>query len=163
VVPHSYLEFMIVAAGAAGAMIGLLFVAISLRSELVLGPNALGKVRTLAGSSFTSLVNAFSLAILAIIPKTNIGLGMIFVALFCLVNTWHIHLRNRHFKGQVYVLAFSNATYLYEFAAGVVLLARSHELWIVESLCYVIFASFVIALNRAWTFISSDVTTPTNS
>ena len=51
------------------------------------------------------------------------------------------------------MLAFSTATYLYEFAAGVVLLARPHELWIIESLCYVIFASFVLALNRAWTFI----------
>ena len=36
-------------------------------------------------------------------------------------------------------------------------------LWIVESLCYVIFASFVIALTRAWTFITSDVTTPSDS
>ena len=93
-VPHSYLEFMIFAAGAGGRHDRT-----TVRGHLPscgarLGSNALGKVRTLAGRSFTSLVNAFSLAILAIIPKTNIGLGMIFVALFCVANTWHIHLRN---------------------------------------------------------------------
>src|ERR1700689_1868818 len=82
VVPRSFMEFMITCAGAAGAMIGLLFVAISLRSELVFGAKAPDKVKTLAGSSFTSLVNAFSLSILAIIPNTNIGRGMIFLSVF---------------------------------------------------------------------------------
>ena len=90
-VPSSYLEFMITAAGAAGAMIGLLFVAISLRSDLVFGERAPQKVKTLAASSFTSLVNAFSLALLAVIPKTNIGVGMIILAVFCLYTTFNLH------------------------------------------------------------------------
>ncbi len=72
-VPSSYLEFMITAARAAGATIGLLFVAVSLRTEAVFGPTAPSKARTLAGSSFTGLVNAFSLSLLAIVPSTNNG------------------------------------------------------------------------------------------
>ena len=39
-VPRSFMEFMITCAGAAGAMIGLLFVAISLRADLVFGSNS---------------------------------------------------------------------------------------------------------------------------
>src|ERR1700691_2559170 len=101
VVPRSYLEFMITSAGAAGAMIGLLFVAISLRSELVFGPNAPGKVKTLASSSFTSLVNAFSLAMLAIVPGTNIGVGMAILAVLCLYNTWSLHSKNNFANAHV--------------------------------------------------------------
>jgi hypothetical protein len=49
-------------------MIGLLFVAVSLRFDLVFGPNAPAGARVLVGSSFTGLVNAFSLSLLGIIP-----------------------------------------------------------------------------------------------
>jgi hypothetical protein len=162
-VPRSFMEFMITAAGAAGAMIGLLFVAISLRADLVFGSKAPDKVKTLAGSSFTSLVNAFSLSILAIIPNTNIGRGMIFLSVFCLINTWRLHAKSRHFKNQRLAFVVSTLNYLFELAGGITLLVRPNEQWIVDALCYVIFASFVIALNRTWTLIQSETVTPTNS
>jgi hypothetical protein len=163
VVPRSYLEFMITSAGAAGAMIGLLFVAVSLRSELVFGPNAPGKVKTLASSSFTSLVNAFSLAILAIVPGTNIGVGMAILAVLCLYNTWSLHGKNRFANAQVRVLVVTTINYVAEFAGGVTLMVHQHEVWIVNGLCYVIFASFIIALNRAWALIKSELTVPASS
>jgi hypothetical protein len=162
-VPRSFIEYMIVAAGAAGAMIGLLFVAISLRSDLVFGSKAPDKVKTLAGSSFTSLVNAFSLSILAIIPQTNIGRGMIFLSVFCLINTWRLHARARHFKNQTFAFVVSTLNYLCELAGGITLLIRPYEQWIVDALCYVIFASFVIALNRTWTLIQSETVVPSDS
>jgi hypothetical protein len=158
-VPHSFMEYMITCAGAAGAMIGLLFVAISLRSDLVFGSKAPDKVKTLAGSSFTSLVNAFSLSILAIIPNTNIGRGMIFLSVFCLINTWRLHARSRRFKNQRLAFVVSTLNYLFELAGGITLLVRPDEQWIVDALCYVIFASFVIALNRTWTLIQSETVT----
>jgi hypothetical protein len=150
---------MITAAGAAGAMIGLLFVAISLRSDLVFGVHAPARVKILAGSSFTGLANAFSLAILAIVPGTNIGVGMIILAAFCLNTTWTLHAKAKRANAQTRVLLLSTATYLAEFAGGVTLLARPHAVWIVNGLCYVIFVSFIIALNRAWALIQSETTT----
>jgi hypothetical protein len=155
VVPHSYLEFMITSAGAAAAMIGLLFVAISFRSDLVFGKNAPPQVKTLAGSSFTGLANAFCLALLAIVPLTNIGVGMIVLALSCLYSTWKLHSRNLG-QTQYRVLILSTLNYAAQFAGGVALIARPHIVWIVNGLCYVIFASFVIALTRAWDLIQAD-------
>jgi hypothetical protein len=163
VVPRSYLEFMITSAGAAGAMIGLLFVAISLRSELVFGPNAPPKVKTLASSSFTSLVNAFALAILAIIPSTNIGVGMVVLAVLCLYNTWVLHAKNNFANAQIRVLIVTTINYVAEFAGGVTLMVHQNEQWIVNGLCYVIFASFIIALNRAWALIKTELTVPVSS
>lgn len=159
-VPSSYLEFMITSAGAAGAMIGLLFVAISLRSDIVFGENAPAKVKTLAGSSFTGLVNAFSLSLLAIIPSTNIGVGMAILAVVCLSSTWRLHSRALG-QTQYRLLALTTLTYVAQFAGGVTLIARPHSSWIVNGLSYVIFASFVISLTRAWQLIQAESpTTP---
>lgn len=112
---------MITSAGAAGVKIGLLLVAISLRSDLVFGSKAPDKVKTLSGSSFTSLVHAFSLSILAIVPQTNIGRGMIFLSVFCLINTWRPHAKARHFKNQTLALIASTLNYLCELAGGITL------------------------------------------
>jgi hypothetical protein len=159
VVPSSYLEFMITAAGAAAAMIGLLFVAVSLRTDMVFGPTAPPKARTLAGSSFVSLVNAFSLALLAIVPLTNIGVAMVILSAICLYSTWRLHARTLKQNPQFQLLFLSVLTYLAQFAGGVALLARPHTTWIVNGLCYVIFASFVIALTRAWDLIQGEAST----
>ncbi len=154
-VPSSYVEFMITSAGAAGAMIGLLFVAISLRTDLVFGARSSAKVKTLAGSSFTGLVNAFSLSLLAIVPSTNIGVGMVALALACLFTTWKLHSRALG-PTQYRVLVLSTLNYLAQFAGGVALIARPHTSWIVNGLCYIIFASFLIALTRAWALIQAE-------
>jgi hypothetical protein len=156
VVPRSYLEFMITSAGAAGAMIGLLFVAVSLRTELVFGKTAHKKARTLAGGSFTGLVNAFSLSLLAIVPKTNIGVAMVILGVICLYNTLKLHFSTIGGGTQWRVLIVSVLNYLAETAGGITLMVRPHTEWIVGALCYVIFASFIIALNRAWLLIKSE-------
>jgi hypothetical protein len=155
-VPHSYLAYMITAAGAAGAMIGLLFVAVSMRSDLVFGKNAPPKIKTLAGSSFTGLVNAFSLSLLAIVPNTNIGAGMVVLAVACLYYTWSLHASTLKITKQYRVLALSMLTYTAQGVGGVTLLVRPHLVHIIGGLCYVIFASFAISLARAWALIQSE-------
>jgi hypothetical protein len=147
---------MITAAGAAGAMIGLLFVAVSLRGDLVFGKKAPQKARTLAYSSFTGLVNAFSLSILAIIPSTNIGWPMAILAVICLYQTLNLHLRTFGVSTQWRVLIVSTLNYLAELVGGIYLIGHPHDSGIVNGLCYVIFASFVIALNRAWALIQAE-------
>jgi hypothetical protein len=122
VVPSSYLDFMITAAGAAGAMIGLLFVAISLRSDMVFGVNAPAKVKMLAA--------------------------------ICLYTTLALHARSS--RTQYRLLVLTALTYAAQLAGGVTLTIRPHISWIVEGLCYVIFASFVLALTRAWQLIQAD-------
>jgi hypothetical protein len=100
---------------------------------------------------------------LAIVPSTNIGVGMVILAVLCLFNTWNLHAKNRFANAQIRVLIVTTINYLAEFAGGVILIAHQHEVWIVNGLCYVIFASFIIALNRAWALIRSEMTVPASS
>jgi hypothetical protein len=62
---------------------------------------------------------------------------------------------------QHYLLFFSCAAYAYELVIGVILVVKPDEAFCFESICYIIFASFVIALTRAWKLITSEV--PTSS
>jgi hypothetical protein len=59
VVPDSFTGYFAGAATAAGALIGLLFVAVSLRPEAVLGAGASARAQAVAGSAFTALINSF--------------------------------------------------------------------------------------------------------
>jgi hypothetical protein len=160
VVPASYLKFMITSASAAGAMIGLLFVVISLRTDIVFGPHASTRVRALATSSFIGLVNAFAISIIAVVPQTNIGFAMAILAFVGLRGTIKLHRTFRSSEAQYRVLLISSLTYATQFVGGVTLIIRPHIVWIVNGTCYVIFASFIIALDRAWDLIQVPERSP---
>jgi hypothetical protein len=157
-VPARFLDFLIASCGAAGAMIGLLFVAVSLRTDMVFGPNSTPRVRALAGASFTGLVNAFSLSLLGLIPRMNVGVSVTILAAVCLINTWRLH---RNFSGetvQYSILILSCLNYLVQTMGGIVLIVHPHSVWVINGLCYIIFASFTIALVRAWDLMKAQAT-----
>lgn len=102
VVPNNYASFFDAASQGAGALIGLLFVVIALRPGEIVGPHADSASRGLAVSSFTGLVNAFFVSLLALIPGHNIGIGAAIMAIFSLYHTLRLHLRRtgvRHVVG----------------------------------------------------------------
>ena len=72
-VPSEYTNFFITAATSGGALIGLLFVAISLAPERTVQINAPIESRIVAGSTFTALLNAFFISLGGLLPHTNIG------------------------------------------------------------------------------------------
>jgi hypothetical protein len=73
VVPISFFSFFIASAGAGAALVGLLFVAVSVAPEHSVMPSAPLVRQALATSTFTALVNPFFISLCALVPKTNIG------------------------------------------------------------------------------------------
>ena len=72
-VPSNYANFFTTAATSGGALIGLLFVAISLAPERTVLTSAPIESRIVAGSTFTALLNAFFISLGALFPDSNIG------------------------------------------------------------------------------------------
>jgi hypothetical protein len=68
-IPADFTSYFTAAAAAAGVLIGLLFVAVSLRPETVFGDRAMPAAKAQAGSAFTSLVNSFFVSLVALIPQ----------------------------------------------------------------------------------------------
>jgi hypothetical protein len=159
VVPSDYAGYFAGSATAAGTLIGLLFVSVSLRTESIFGADATSAGRALAGSSFTSLVNAFFVAVVALIPGTNIGYTAAIVATSGTVATLRL---DRHLPGRrarLYRMSVSLLTFLAELVLGILLIIRPHDSGLVGDLSYVLIALFGGALNRAWALLEGKHTT----
>lgn len=123
-VPAEFTGYFTAAAAAAGVLIGLLFVAVSLRPETVFGESAPPGARAQAGSAFISLVSIGRLH--RPVPRQDI---------------------------QALLLALGVGTYLYQLIVGVLLVTSPKDRGQVFSLAYLAIASFAVALSRAWSLV----------
>ena len=86
-VPSEFQSFFIASSGAAAALVGLLFVAVSLSPERNVTRRAPVERQAVAGGAFTALINAFFISIAALIPHLDYGLLTIPFSAFSLVAT----------------------------------------------------------------------------
>ena len=68
-VPGVYDAYLAAMATASAALIGLLFVAVSVRDDTIFGPSAIPGGEALAITAFTGLVNSFVVSLLGLIRK----------------------------------------------------------------------------------------------
>jgi len=153
VVPDAFLGYFTAAAAAAGALIGLLFVSISLRPDTVFGERALADGRALAGSAFTALVNAFFVSLLALMPQDNLGYPAAILGGYSLFRTLQLHWRIGRRDLHLVSLILSSGTYLWQLVVGVLLVTRPHDSSLVYWVAYLLIASFSLALIRAWALL----------
>jgi hypothetical protein len=149
VVPSDYSSFFDAASQAAGALIGLLFVVIALKPGKIMGPHAESSARGLATSSFTGLVNAFFVSMLALIPGHTIGWGAAIMAVLSLYHTLRLHLGHpgaRHY----FVFALSLVAYGTELGLSIAFILHPHDVDLVNDLTFVLIGCFSVALGRAW-------------
>jgi hypothetical protein len=151
-VPASFYGYFTAAAAAAGVLIGLLFVAVSLRPETIFGDEASAAGRAQAGSAFTCLVNCFFVSLVALIPQAGIGVAAVVVSLTSMLATVRLHREVARQELQLTMLVLSMATYLYQFAIGLYVIATSGTGQI-SNLAYLQIALFAVALRRAWSLV----------
>jgi hypothetical protein len=154
--PSDYTNYFTAAATAAGTLIGLLFVAITLRPETIFGDESTLGGRALATSAFTALVNAFFVSLIALMPHQNVGYGAAVMGLLSLVTT--LRLRRRFDSRSHYAVTtlISGLTYLGELGIGIGLIADSKNESLLSSLTYILIGGFGVALARAWSLVKGE-------
>jgi hypothetical protein len=157
-VPDSFTGYFTGAVTAAGALIGLLFVAASLRPEALMGRGASARARAVAGSAFTALVNSFFVSLIALIPHTSLGYTAVFMALISLYSTFRLHRGLGKGDLAVLQLALALAAYLTQFVTGALLAISPARQSLVYVIAYVVAASFAAALTRAWSLMQGRYT-----
>lgn len=157
-VPDSFTGYFTGAATAAAALIGLLFVAVSLRPESVLGTGAPAKGRAVAGSAFTALVNSFFVSLIALIPGTNLGYTAAVMALISLSGTIRLHRGLGKGGSAAFQLTLALAAYLTQLVVGVILIGSPGTQSLVYTIAYVVVAAFAAALGRAWSLMQGTHT-----
>lgn len=163
-IPDQFANYFLASAGAGAALIGLLFVAISIRPEHTFGVGAHPVRRGVASGAFTALTNAFFISMFALIPQTNVGLIALFVGMIDAVFTVRLARGLLHRPGGqraetatwgawwrlAVTLILSVVLYVYEAMLGETLLRQPHNNGAIVGICYVMVWVYAVGLARAW-------------
>ena len=151
-VPSVYDAYFAAMATAAAALIGLLFVAVSVRDDTIFGPNAVPGGEALAITAFTGLVNSFVVSLLGLIPKTNIGEPAVIMAVIGIVAIVRLQRRLHTGRNRI-VLAITLLAYAAQLGFGVLLLVDPHDSDQLINLSIIVFVTLIVSLQRAWSLL----------
>ena len=160
-VPEGIREFFAASAGVAGALIGLLFVAISVSVERLNREEAAAQVhRIRAVAALTAFTNAIAVSLFALIPGEKIGIasvvvaatGLLFVAASLLSLVRLRQLRWGTVRDAVFLLGLA-VVFVFQLAEGVGVIADPANSGDVNTIAILVVCCFFIGIARAWELI----------
>jgi hypothetical protein len=160
-VPSEFANFFLGSAGAGGALVGLLFVAISVSPEMTVTLEAPAERRAVASSSFSALVNAFFLSLTALIP-INIGWVTLVLSLMGISNALSIGWNLLHrwpgradFLRRVILVLASLMIYGFELYNGLCIIRSPADRTLIYNLAILLLAIYGVGLVRAWQLLGA--------
>jgi hypothetical protein len=163
VVPSEFVSFFIASTGAAAALVGLLFVAVSLAPEQIVTRRAPAERRAVSGSAFTALLNAFFISLAALVPHFNFG--TLIVPFSCvsllssLLQAWsllRLHKGWQSFLRRAFLALLSIGLYGVELRQGVGLITDPTQVAFVYGMLFVLLGAFALGLTRAWELLGAQ-------
>jgi hypothetical protein len=161
-VPGTFQAFFLGVTGASGALVGLLFVAVSLAPERLVGPEAPLSQHLRASTALTALFSPLVLSLLALIPDTNVGWvclvigasGVLFVAATVRRLIGDEGDRRSRRSSLTVLLGFLVVMIL-QIEAGVRLVATPHDSGPISTVAAAVVASLAIGVNRSWELVGA--------
>ncbi len=153
-------EFFQAAASVAGALIGLLFVAISVAPERVLGPDASEVHAVRAAAALTAFTNALTVALFGLVPGGYVGgaattvaiLGLMFIA-GCLVRAAPAWRAKRIALGDLVFLIGLLVVFVLQLLAGMGLERRSSDAGDLQTICVLVIVCSLFGIARSWELV----------
>ncbi|HWH12670.1 MAG TPA: hypothetical protein VG165_16225 [Solirubrobacteraceae bacterium] len=154
-VPASYHEFFSGCANVAGALVGLLFVAISVSPEKLTGADATTAFQVRAAAAFSVLVNALVITLFALLPDTNLGTIALIAGVTGLGSTAGIVLiqrRESSLQGvrELVVPVVLLGLYTWQVLSALELLHKPGDADALENEAIVVVVCFLTGIARAW-------------
>ena len=159
-VPLSFHDFFSGCATIAGALIGLLFVAISVSPEKLTGATARTDHQVRAGAAFSALVNTMVIALVALLPGASLGEAGLALAAAGLATTAGlvIVLYREHGKvrrGDATMFLVMLVLYGLQLANAIKLDAAPHDVNAVNDQGLLAIGFFVFGIARAWQLVGA--------
>jgi len=160
-VPESVHDFFVACSSVAGALIGLLFVAISVAADRLAREEAQAQVhRIRAVAALTAFTDALAVSLFALIPGHKIGptavaaasAGIAFVAAALLSLIRRHQLRRKVLVDVVFLFGLL-VTFLVQLINGADVLAQPGNSSAVDTIASMVIICFLIGIARAWELI----------
>jgi hypothetical protein len=166
VLPETYRDLFAAIAGGAGALTGLLFVAVSVspmrgqRSP----SHVIQQVR--AAAALLAFTNSLAISLFSLVPGTNVGYpatalgvgGLMFTAAGMRSIFFSRSMLRQHWRRQVGLIALLLAIFGTELGNGITLLANPHATGAVQGISYAIVAALFVGVARAWELVGDRET-----
>jgi hypothetical protein len=160
VTPDALHDFFVASAGVAGALIGLLFVAVSVAPERLIAQDSEHVHRVWASAALTSFTNALTISLFALVPGVGLGgtaivvgaLGLLFVA-GSLLSVVRVHATQPVAVRDVFFLVNVVITCGLEVVFGVQLASREHDSGAAETIAVLVIVCFLIGVIRSWELV----------
>ncbi len=159
-IPESFHDFFLAAAGVAGALVGLLFVAVSVTQERLAkeGESQVHRVR--ASAALTSFSNALAVSLFVLIPGIGVAWPAIIVAILGLFFVTAsvlslIRLRRQHGARptDALFLVAQGVTFTIQLIAGISAVGSTVDVGSTRTVAILVIVSFLIGIARAWELI----------
>jgi hypothetical protein len=159
----AFANFFLASAGAGAALVGLLFVAVSVAPEQPFAPGSSPERRAVATAAFTALANAFFVSLGALIPTAGLGWFALAVGGSSIVSTLQLGavLVRRPHVGRVSrvrsltLVAASLIVFGWQVYTGDLLIHNEADIGAITTLAYLMLASHGIGLGRAWELLGA--------
>jgi hypothetical protein len=160
-VPDDFREFFAASAGVAGALIGLLFVAISVSAERLAREKAEAQVhRIRAVAAFTAFTNALAVSLFSLIPGHKIGptsvsvaaTGLVFV-IAALLSLIRLRLVRWVIVRDALFLLILAVVFVFQLVEGLGVIADAGNSGDVDTIAILVVCCFLVGIARAWEII----------
>jgi hypothetical protein len=161
VVSASIHDFFLASSSVAGALIGLLFVAISVASERLAREEAGAQLyRVRAAAALTAFLNALTVSLFALIPGHKVGLaalivaigGLLFVVAALLSLIRRRQLGRNSVNDALFLLGLL-VTFVVQLTQASDVIAQPDDTGAVNTIAAMVIVCFLIGIGRAWELI----------
>ena len=156
----SYIPFFSGTATVAGALVGLLFVALSVAPERLRGEHASVEHQSIAATAFTALLDALFVSLIALQPGGGLSYGALILGAVGLTSScglaaklWRARAGSDLSRRWPYLLGFIIAVYAAQIISGVVLRTPDSKATSTVTFVYILFG---VGIARSWELLGLE-------